>query len=76
MVQWDDAESVEREAAVRRVFGRIGFGSGRRLFRVCTWNGDVGIDLFAVYAMRRDRVAAYVWVCAANGRDGARMDDG
>jgi hypothetical protein len=76
MVRCEDAESVEQAARVKWVFGGkceccIGGMRG-----ICVGNGNTRVDLFAFDSMRVHGVAAYVWICAEDGRNGVELDDG
>jgi hypothetical protein len=76
MVRRADAESVEQEARIKRIFG------GKRECRsggmrgICAGNGDIGVDLFAFDSVRVYGAAAYVWFCAEDRRNGIELDDG
>jgi hypothetical protein len=76
MVWSADAESLEQAARVKRIIGgkrkcRIG-----RMCGICPGNGNTRVYLFAFDSMRLYRIAAYVWICPEDRRDGAELDDG
>ena len=76
MVRRADAQSVESGAGVKWFFCRVGERGGGGVRGVCHRFGDAGIDLVAFDAVRLFRPAAELWACAADGRDGAELDDG
>jgi hypothetical protein len=71
-----DAESVESEAGVERVVGGERERDGGGVCGVRDRDGDAGVDLVAEHAVRVHGAAADVWAGAADGRDGAELDDG
>jgi hypothetical protein len=76
MVWSENAKSLEYEAGVKRVFCGERERSKRRLRWVRHWYGDAGVYLVAEHPVRDDGIAAYIRICAADGCDGAELDDG
>jgi hypothetical protein len=76
MVWRAHAESLEQAARVKRVFGgkRERCIGGMRGIRA--GNGNTGVYLFTFYSVRVHGVAAYVWFCAEDRRNGVELDDG
>ena len=46
-------------------------GHSRGMCGLCDWLGNARLDLVALHALRRNRIAPDVWVCTAHRRDGA-----
>src|SRR5437899_11357581 len=76
MVRRADAKSVEQAARIKRIFGGKGECRSGGMRGICPGNGNSGIYFFAVHSVRVYGIAAYVWFCAENGRDGVELDDG
>ena len=76
MVRRADPESLEQAARVKRVFGRKRERCIGRMRGVCAGNRNAGVYLFAFYTVREYGVAADLWFCAEDRRNGVELDDG
>ena len=76
MVWRHDAQSLEHQARLKRIFCGIGFSHCSRLRGICHRIGDAGFDFLSVNPLRHNRLASDIWIRPAHRRHGAFLDHG